>query len=72
MNCALPRSIQRIRACSLLPDGRRGYWVDLHTDDPAFLPEVTDLLAEEGWERLPYPLPADKARAGHSVADVAA
>jgi hypothetical protein len=52
-------------ASSLIPDGRRGYWMDLHTGDPTFLSEVTDLLEEEGWEVVSCPTSTDRARSGH-------
>lgn len=59
-------------AFTLLPDGGRGYWIDLHSDDPTILPEVTALLEEEGWEVLSYPFPTDSLRGGPPVAGVIA
>jgi hypothetical protein len=52
-------------ASTLLLDGRRGYWIDLHADDPTFLGEVTDLLEEEGWEVVSCPSSAETAPRGH-------
>jgi hypothetical protein len=47
-------------ASTLLPDNRRGYWIDLHAEDPDFLGEVTELLAEEGWQVVPCPAATER------------
>jgi len=38
--------------------------MDLHTDDPSFHDEVTDLLEEEDWEVVPCPASTDSTTSG--------